>query len=83
MALGPSRKMPHVSLEGFKQGSFGGSSWGWLGAWGGDILAHSGGFLCAENLPYHKNLITEELSLRRDVPYGNPHAAADNKRGAF
>lgn len=40
-----------------------------------------GEFLCADNLPFHRK--SEELMLRRDVPDGNPHAAADNKRDAF
>lgn len=83
MVLGDTRKMPHMSLEVFKLGSFGCSSWGLLGVRGVTFWCILGGFLHAENLPYHKNLITEELSLRRDVPYGNPRAAADNKRGAF
>lgn len=41
------------------------------------------GFLHAETLPYRKDLVTAEPSPRRGVPYGNPCAAADNKRGAF
>lgn len=76
MALGDTREMPC-----FRPGSLGAP----LGSCGGCRVVMFwcilGEFLCADNLPFHRK--SEELMLRRDVPDGNPHAAADNKRDAF